>query len=77
MVRGTVNLPHGTARPPGDRVRDCDKAAEAEAAGARRVGSDDLVERIQGGFLDFDAAIATPDQMAKVGPGARCSGRVA
>jgi large subunit ribosomal protein L1 len=51
-----------------------DKAAEAEAAGADRVGSDDLIEAIQGGFLDFDAAIATPDQMAKVGRIARILG---
>jgi large subunit ribosomal protein L1 len=51
-----------------------DKAAEAEAAGADVVGSDDLIERIQGGFLDFDAAIATPDQMAKVGRIARILG---
>src|SRR3954454_22766083 len=50
------------------------KAAEAEAAGADVVGSDDLIERIQGGFLDFDAAIATPDQMAKVGRIARILG---
>jgi large subunit ribosomal protein L1 len=51
-----------------------DKAAEAEAAGADRVGSDDLIADIQGGFLDFDAAIATPDQMAKVGRIARVLG---
>ncbi|EID53894.1 50S ribosomal protein L1 [Saccharomonospora xinjiangensis] len=75
MVRGTVNLPHGT----GKTVRVIvfatgDKAAEAEAAGADVVGSDDLIERIQGGWLDFDAAIATPDQMAKVGRVARILG---
>jgi large subunit ribosomal protein L1 len=75
MVRGTVNLPHGT----GKAVRVIvfavgDKAAEAEAAGADAVGSDDLIERIQGGWLDFDAAIATPDQMAKVGRIARILG---
>ncbi|WP_024876365.1 50S ribosomal protein L1 [Saccharomonospora piscinae] len=75
MVRGTVNLPHGT----GKTVRVIafatgDKAAEAEAAGADAVGSDDLIERIQGGWLDFDAAIATPDQMAKVGRVARILG---
>ncbi|NIJ14250.1 large subunit ribosomal protein L1 [Saccharomonospora amisosensis] len=75
MVRGTVNLPHGT----GKTVRVVvfatgDKAAEAEAAGADAVGSDDLIERIQGGWLDFDAAIATPDQMAKVGRVARILG---
>jgi large subunit ribosomal protein L1 len=75
MVRGTVNLPHGT----GKTVRVIvfaagDKAAEAESAGADEVGSDELVARIQGGWLDFDAAIATPDQMAKIGRIARILG---
>jgi large subunit ribosomal protein L1 len=75
MVRGTVNLPHGT----GKAVRvivfaSGDRAAEATAAGADAVGSDDLIERIQGGWLDFDAAIAAPDQMAKVGRIARILG---
>jgi large subunit ribosomal protein L1 len=75
MVRGTVNLPHGTGKTARVIVFAAgDKAAEAEAAGADVVGSDDLVERIQGGFLDFDAAIATPDQMAKVGRVARILG---
>ncbi|MGH3919475.1 MAG: 50S ribosomal protein L1 [Pseudonocardiaceae bacterium] len=75
MVRGTVNLPHGT----GKIVRvivfaSGDRAAEAVAAGADAVGSEDLIERIQGGWLDFDAAIAAPDQMAKVGRIARILG---
>src|ERR671930_1872466 len=75
MVRGTVNLPHGT----GKTVRVIafaagEKAAEAEAAGADAVGSDDLVARIQEGWLDFDAAIATPDQMSKIGRIARILG---
>lgn len=75
MVRGTVNLPHGT----GKSVRVIvfatgDKAAEAEAAGADAVGAEDLIERIQGGWLEFDAAVATPDQMAKVGRIARVLG---
>ncbi len=75
MVRGTVSLPHGT----GKTVRVIvfatgDRAAEAAAAGADAVGSEDLIERIQGGWLDFDAAIAAPDQMAKVGRIARILG---
>jgi large subunit ribosomal protein L1 len=75
MVRGTVNLPHGTGKTARVIVfATGDKAAEAEAAGADVVGSDDLIERIQGGWLDFDAAIATPDQMAKVGRIARILG---
>src|SRR5207249_1844590 len=75
MVRGTVNLPHGTGKTARVIVFAVgDKAAEAEAAGADAVGSDDLIERIQGGWLEFDAAIATPDQMAKVGKIARILG---
>ena len=75
MVRGTVSLPNGT----GKTVRVAvfavgEKAEQAIAAGADVVGSDDLIEKIQGGFLDFDAAIATPDQMAKVGRIARVLG---
>ena len=75
MVRGTVNLPHGTGKTARVVVFAAgEKAAEAEAAGADEVGSDELVARIQGGWLDFDAAIATPDQMAKVGRVARILG---
>jgi large subunit ribosomal protein L1 len=75
MVRGTVSLPNGT----GKTVRVIvfatgDKAEEARAAGADKVGSDDLIQEITDGFLDFDAAIATPDQMAKVGRIARVLG---
>jgi large subunit ribosomal protein L1 len=68
MVRGTVNLPHGTGKTARVLVfATGDRAAQAEAAGAEFVGSDDLIERIQGGFLDFDAVVATPDLMGKVG----------
>jgi large subunit ribosomal protein L1 len=67
-VRSTVILPHGT----GKTVRvvvfaEGEKAAEAEAAGADAVGSEELVQRIQKGWLDFDAAVATPDMMKYVG----------
>lgn len=75
MVRGTVNLPHGTGKTARVIVFAVgDKAEAAAAAGADVVGSDDLIERIQGGWVDFDAAIATPDQMAKVGRIARVLG---
>ena len=75
MVRGTVNLPNGTGKTARVIVFAAgEKATEAEAAGADAVGSEDLIEKIQGGWLDFDAAIATPDQMAKVGRVARVLG---
>jgi large subunit ribosomal protein L1 len=75
MVRGTVILPHGTGKTARVIVfATGDKAAEAEAAGADSVGTDELVARIQEGWLDFDAAIATPDQMAKIGRIARILG---
>src|ERR1700749_269778 len=75
MVRGTVSLPHGTGKTARVIVfATGDKATEAEAAGADRVGSDDLIAEINDGYLDFDAAIATPDQMAKVGRIARVLG---
>ena len=67
-VRGSISLPHGT----GKTVRvavfaEGEKAREAEEAGADIVGSDDLVAQIQAGEINFDAAIATPNMMAKVG----------
>ena len=68
MVRGTVVLPHGL----GKRKRviviaNAEKQKEAEAAGADTVGGDELVEKIQGGWMDFDAVVATPDMMRSVG----------
>ncbi len=75
MVRGVVRLPHGTGRTVRVLVfAKGDKEAEARAAGADYVGAEDLVQRIQGGWLDFDKAIATPDMMAKVGPIAKILG---
>jgi large subunit ribosomal protein L1 len=68
MVRGTVNLPNGTGKTARVLVFATGERAEAaRAAGADFIGSDDLIERIQGGFLDFDAVVATPDLMGKVG----------
>ena len=68
QVRGAVVLPNGTGK--SKRVlafAKGDKVAEAEAAGADFVGSDELVQKIQGGWLDFDVAVATPDMMGVVG----------
>lgn len=67
-VRGTVALPHGT----GKSVRvvaitQGEKADEAREAGADEIGGAEIIERIQGGWMDFDAVVATPDMMAQVG----------
>jgi large subunit ribosomal protein L1 len=68
MVRGTVNLPHGTGKTARVLVFAVGpKAEEAHAAGADIVGGDELIEEVQGGRLDFDAVVATPDLMGKVG----------
>ncbi|WP_291313247.1 50S ribosomal protein L1 [Corynebacterium sp. UBA2622] len=75
LVRGTVSLPNGT----GKTVRvavfaEGENATKAQEAGADIVGTDELIEQINNGQLDFDVAIATPDQMAKVGRVARVLG---
>ncbi len=68
QVRGVVNLPSGTGRDVRVAVFAKDaKAEEAKAAGAEHVGAEDLYEKINGGFMDFDRVIATPDMMALVG----------
>ena len=68
MVRGTVNLPHGTGKTATVLVFAAgDRAEAAREAGADYVGSDDLLEKVARGFTDFDAAVATPDMMGKVG----------
>jgi len=75
MIRGTVNLPHGTGR----SVRVAafaqgDKAREAQEAGADLVGGEDLVNEVLKGSIDFDAAVATPDMMPVVGKAGRVLG---
>ena len=68
MVRGTVNLPHGTGKTARVLVfANGEKADEARAAGADIVGGDELIDKVAAGWTDFDAAVATPDLMGKVG----------
>jgi large subunit ribosomal protein L1 len=68
QLRGTISLPHGLGKEMTVAVfAKGDKAREAEEAGADLVGADDLAERVEGGFTDFDVAIATPDMMPVVG----------
>ncbi len=68
MVRGTVVLPHGLGRTAaGAGLRPGEKIKEAEEAGADFVGGDELAKKIEGGWLDFDAVVATPDMMRVVG----------
>ncbi len=75
QIRGTLVLPKGTGKTTRVAVIAVgDKAADAEKAGADVVGSEELIEKIQGGWFEFDVLIATPDQMAKLGKIARILG---
>jgi large subunit ribosomal protein L1 len=75
MVRGTVNLPHGTGKTARVLVFATGELAEqARQAGADFVGDDDMIEKVSGGWTDFDAAVATPEMMGKVGRIARVLG---
>jgi large subunit ribosomal protein L1 len=75
MVRGTVLLPHGTGKEVKILVfAKGEKEQEARDAGADFVGADDMVEKVKGGWLDFDKAVATPDMMGVVGKVARVLG---
>lgn len=69
MVRGSVSLPHGTGREVRVAVfcKQAEQQEAAKAAGAEAVGAEDLVEKVQGGWTDFDAAVAAPDMMGQVG----------
>src|SRR5581483_3235941 len=68
LVRGTVSLPHGTGKTKRIVVfATGEKVSEARAAGIEEVGGEDLVKRVQDGFVDFDVALATPDVMGLVG----------
>jgi large subunit ribosomal protein L1 len=68
MVRGTVVLPHGLGKSKKVlAIAGADKQKEAEQAGADHVGGEEMVDKIQGGFMDFDAVVATPDMMRAVG----------
>ena len=68
MVRGTVNLPHGTGKTARVLVfATGERAEQARAAGADLIGDDEMIEKVSKGFTDFDAVVATPDLMGKVG----------
>ncbi len=76
QLRGVASLPHGLGKPVRVAVFvSGERALEAQEAGAEVVGADDLIERIEGGFLDFDVAIATPEMMGKIGRLGRVLGR--